>query len=155
MTVSDIEFSRITRKLSIDRSTGCINFTGAKSRHGYGRSRVGGRIVRTHRAMFAATVGELPAGAVVMHKCDNPSCCNPAHLVAGTQTENNRDRSMKGRTRTGMGEQHGRSRLTDTEVAEARQAYASGSASQRELARRYGVTQRAIWQIVNNKTRVT
>lgn len=153
VATTDREFAQITKKLAIDRSSGCINFTGSRNPRGYGRSVVGGRIVRTHRAMFEAINGPLAPGVVVMHTCDNPSCCNPAHLRAGTQLENIRDRSAKGRTRTGMGERHGRAVLTDAEVAHVREAYAARAATQRELAKRYGVSQRAIWQIVNNITR--
>ena len=80
----------------------CWPWTAAKDRDGYGRFKVMGRHVPAHRMAFVLTrtqdLGEIE---VVMHTCDNPSCCNPAHLKAGTQVENIADRSAKGRNALG------------------------------------------------------
>lgn len=34
---------------------------------------------------------QIPSGLVVRHSCDNPSCCNPLHLLVGSQQENIQD----------------------------------------------------------------
>lgn len=36
-------------------------------------------------------------GPFVLHTCDNPPCCNPAHLYRGTALDNARDRDTRGR----------------------------------------------------------
>jgi hypothetical protein len=35
----------------------------------------------------------------ILHRCDNPQCCNPEHLFVGTQAENMADMRRKGRGR--------------------------------------------------------
>lgn len=76
--------------------TGCIEFLGPKTRGGYGIITVNGLNVLAHRAVHAFNGGD-PMAQVVMHVCDNPSCCNPEHLVGGTNSGNMQDMVQKGR----------------------------------------------------------
>lgn len=46
---------------------------------------------------------EIPAGMVVMHKCDNTLCYNPEHLQLGTIRDNVRDMIAKGRAKFAWG----------------------------------------------------
>ncbi len=55
----------------------------------------------THRVAWEDANGPVPDGKCVLHKCDNPPCCNPEHLFLGTREENNADRDAKGRTAKG------------------------------------------------------
>lgn len=74
------------------------------NRMGHGQIKYNGRPVHAHRIAFLIANGYLPP--VVRHKCDNPPCCNPAHLEPGTITDNHRD--MVERGRIPRGESHWR-----------------------------------------------
>jgi hypothetical protein len=89
----------------VDRSgddDACWPWTGAVNPHGYGKFSAGphgtDRHWRSHRVAMLLT-GSDP-GAVTLHLCDNPPCCNPAHLRAGTLQDNQNDSARKGRDST-------------------------------------------------------
>lgn len=102
--------------------------------------------VGAHRVAYELATGSSVAGAVVCHSCDNPICCNPAHLFVGTHLDNMRDMAMKGRGSKGLsparqprGERHGHSRLTTEAVRALRRERADGR-SWGWIASKYGVT---------------
>lgn len=120
----------------------CWPWTGSINTWGYGAVQVDGVIMNASRAAYIATHGEVPDGLVVCHKCDNPACCNPAHLFAATQAENLADCRRKGRARGQFkaGRKHPKptAKLTPEKVQEARRLYAAG-VSQSEIGRLWGI----------------
>lgn len=147
----------------VDKGIDCWVWT-AKSRNsgGYGSFRYKGKQRSTHRIAYELTFGPIPAGMCVLHRCDNPPCCNPAHLFLGTVADNSADMVSKGRQATGVsvsrrdmstarrGSKHPDAKLTEASVREIRQRHESGE-SYYKLAERYGVQFGTIGKIVRRE----
>jgi hypothetical protein len=89
---------RLKSKLVTNPTTGCLEFSGALDDNGYGRIWRGGGSTRyAHRIAWELAFGAIPDDLCVLHRCDNPCCCNPAHLFLGTIADNNADMKDKGR----------------------------------------------------------
>jgi hypothetical protein len=86
-----------------------------------------------HRVAYVLAHGDIPAGSAVMHSCDVRACVNPAHLRLGTQQDNIRDASAKGRLPK---ERPGAWALTNEQVRDVRASVETCEA----LAQRYGVS---------------
>ena len=54
-----------------------------------------------HRVAWALDHGEEPLELIVRHTCDNPPCCNPDHLILGTQADSYQDMIERGRRGNG------------------------------------------------------
>ena len=80
-------------------NTGCWLWMGALGSWGYGVIWGDGRLKRAHRVAFELYVGPIPEGMDVCHKCDVTWCVNPEHLFLGDDSDNQRDRALKGRAR--------------------------------------------------------
>ena len=119
------------------------------------------------RVAYVLTYGEIPKGLVVAHSCDNPPCCNPAHLSAITQRENVLQAVARGRhvsqvgpryreTRfpgpRARGERNGAARLTNAQVSEIRQLRRDGL-TLRAIAERYETTYQYVWSLVHGRSR--
>jgi hypothetical protein len=90
---------RLFNGVSVDPHTRCWNWKGAISRSdGRGKMTVRGKTLSTHRVAFEIYKDDIPAGKFVCHHCDNPLCCNPAHLFLGSHADNMNDMVSKGRS---------------------------------------------------------
>jgi hypothetical protein len=81
-------------RVNIGAPDECWEWKDARHNQGYGRL---GDSAYTHRIAWELTHGPIPSGSVIMHRCDNPPCCNPNHIQVATQGDNIRDCSAKGR----------------------------------------------------------
>ena len=88
---------RLWSKIRQGDPEACWPWIGAKDRWGYGSIRLGAKALRPHREAYQFTYGMFADDLAVLHRCDDPSCCNPAHLWLGTIAANNADMGAKGR----------------------------------------------------------
>ena len=91
LPLSQADTRRFMFRLGLRERGKCWVWPNARSRFGHGRFKVAGRLESTHRVAFAIWKGdELVSGnrRLVLHSCDNPACCNPAHLRLGTHRDN-------------------------------------------------------------------
>lgn len=140
-----------TRKLIEDRviisDRGCWVWKVSKNTAGYGQIRSCGGSWLAHRLAWSLYRGPIPAGLSVLHRCDNPPCCNPEHLFLGTAADNRLDAIAKGRqahTLPAWASRIKRARsLTDEQVRLIRH----GGKKDRVFAEEMGVTRSTITRI--------
>jgi hypothetical protein len=131
----------------VDRSGGpnaCWPWLAGINEKGYGRFRMDGKLHRANRVAFFLTHGHWPQTA--RHTCDNPPCCNPAHIIDGTVQNNNHDAFHRNRDN--------RRRYSRDVVAEVLERVARGQ-TQRHVAAVVGVSKSTVNDICNGHTRTT
>lgn len=136
---------------------GCWEWTGCKQKPHpanprslpYGSFAVNRRAVRAHRVSYQFFNGHIPEGMQCLHRCDNPSCVNPAHLFIGDQAENMRDMGDKGRRVSAPqpGSRNPMARLSTEDVIDIFEAYHLRGELQRVIAARYGIRQHTVQRI--------
>lgn len=126
----------------------CWVWQGAKGKHGgYGIVRFNGKARPAHKVAWFWTYQKMP-NLHLLHSCDNPPCCNPAHLREGTDADNMLDKVLRNRQR--KGESIPSSILTEENVKEIRLLLSRGIKGS-ELSRRFGVSPATISGIKHEK----
>lgn len=116
----------------------CWEWQANKNNKGYGLFRPGGSAPKklAHRLSYEHAYGPIPSGMIILHRCDNPACVNPSHLLPGTHRDNMLDKAIK--------ERHGpQSVLTARQVISLLRDYISGM-PRKELARKYGLRESSL-----------
>jgi len=142
---------RFYSKLDIKGPEECWEFKGS-NRDGYGQLKMtkSRKIIgATHVSyMIYNSIKSIPKGMHVCHKCDNPPCCNPAHLFLGTAKDNSNDKISKGRAKYAdqSGKNNGNSVLTEKQIKLIIQQIKSGKTNV-SIAKSFGVTHSMISSI--------
>lgn len=116
---------RMMKYTSVGGEGECWVWNGYRDRQGYGMLKVFVNGAFSHRKAsqisYIMSFGAIPTGKLVCHTCDNKSCVNPAHLYAGSASDNIRDRMV----RQGMnrGEHLAWSKITENDVREIRRLF--------------------------------
>jgi hypothetical protein len=134
---------RLLSRVIRDAATECWNWQGARAIGGYGSIRHNRHNWMVHRVSWIHHYGVVPDNIMVLHHCDNPSCCNPAHLFLGTNDDNMKDMARKGRANRPFGEKNGRTHLT----AEMVMKIMKDNRLQREIAVDYGIARSSVSRI--------
>ena len=146
--------------------------------NGYGAMHIRGRRppVKAHRVAYFLHHGEDPHPLNGLHSCDNPPCCNGAHIFKGTMGDNVQDMVKKGRhiygeawhaiprnvargdrngarTHPGIraGTRNGAAKFTELDIISIRQRRADGE-SAKSISKSYGVWPTTIHDIVRRTT---
>ena len=121
----------------------CWEWQSGKHSDGYGWFHMGGKSDTAHRWAYRFVNGDIPAGSVVRHTCDNRRCCNPSHLLAGSVADNNHDCRDRRRHVAPSGCRNGRSKLEQHQV----KAIIDDPRSSYEVARELGVNASTVQRV--------
>ena len=131
----------------------CWPWTAGTDRYGYGKFAVNingkRRYLPAHRVVYLLEYGALPFFDV-LHTCDNPLCCNPAHLGLGTRDDNMAE--MVERERSAKGERNGRSVLTREQVLKMREFAELLEPQHSTLALAFGVSESTVRKVLRRET---
>lgn len=144
-------FERYGHLIIPEPNTGCHIWLGALHSAGYGQINRDGKVLYVHRCSYECVhgVGSLD-GLMGRHRCDFPPCCNPDHILKGTQLDNMHDMIRRGRARKSplRGESNPAAFLTDDQVRDIHRKLRAG-VRQIPLAAEFGVSQSLISGIKN------
>ena len=152
----------------VDKSGGenaCWPWKASFARNRYPQFRSNGRTLRGNRVAYFLTYGPLPLDKpCVCHRCDNPACCNPAHLFAGTQRENLADMTAKGREARGerhgvhtqperrtRGERNGHAQLTSEQVHAIRELRHVHKIPASQVATQFGISKWTVYDVARGR----
>ncbi|HDL8239116.1 TPA: HNH endonuclease [Yersinia enterocolitica] len=135
----------------------CWVWKGAKKPKGYGNLRVGSRYLLAHRVAWELSNFPIPDGYLICHACDNPSCCNPSHLLLGNARANFTDMITKNRQEfaknKAIGMRNVNAKLSWDQVCQIRDMHGNGGETVKSIAIKHNVTPENIRSIINFKTR--
>lgn len=160
---------RFWAKVDQREPTECWLWTGRLSSDGYGRLVIADRMPKqqfAHRLAWELANGPIPPDLLVRHfVCANPPCVNPAHLLLGTKSDNAKDAVrdtgwMTGEKhpsriypdRVSRGSNLPQARITEAQVVEMRQRWATGRWLREQLAIEYGLSVDHVSAIVHGRS---
>ena len=127
------------------------------SGHGQRWDPVQRRVRGAHVMAWEEANGEtVPEGKLIRHRCNNPPCVEPTHLALGDHKDNHADSVLAGTAVTPpvrFGEQHGRHKLTDAQVADLRESYTGARGEKAALAGRFGISATQVSNILGRRQR--
>jgi hypothetical protein len=170
LAMTESDRNRFFSKIKPGAPDECHEWQAYKNPEGYGIFRAGcyDPMIHAHRVAYMLHYQvELPnsrhggSKTCVLHTCDNPACCNPAHLWLGSRDDNMKDCAKKGRIISkstppvGIGEKNGRALLTEDQVRYIRRTHKNSPhkmAILDVLADQFGISRNSIRDITGRRT---
>jgi hypothetical protein len=135
---------RFHAKYIIDEETGCWEWVGYYFNGGYPGINIDKKMTLVHRFSYQTFIGPLIDGLVICHNCNNKKCVNYNHLRQDTQKSNCIDKSYAKTMKSQI--------LTVEQAIEIKNALKNPYYGiQRDLAKKYGLTQQTICDIKKNR----
>lgn len=144
--------AKIYDGLRINFQTFCWEWQKA-CKHGYGVTSKRNVQKLVHREMWEIYTGWKLIGDIhICHKCDNPKCCNPEHLFAGTAKDNVRDMYEKNR-QADFKKIARNKKMTKLSYGKIKQIKQLRSQDQtlEQIAKQFDIAFQTVSKIVNNK----
>lgn len=146
---------RFWTKVDIRGKDECWPWMRALNEHGYGVVGAGGpHNILAHRAAYQLTHNvTLTPKQEIAHTCDNPPCCNPAHLFVATHKENMMDMKNKKRAKGPymIGSKHPLAILDEADVVIIKKLIRM-KVTLREIAKQFDVPYGCITHISNGSS---
>ena len=159
--IKEKDIARFWAKVDKRGENDCWRWLASFRNKGYGAFSFAGKQDRAHRFSFILHGGILtPKKPCVLHKCDNPPCCNPNHLFAGSVLDNNADMVAKGRSKlidhtfVKTCENNWNAKISNNQAFQVKVDFSKGEKAA-HIARRLGVSKNLVSRIVKGKTWVT
>lgn len=137
-------------KVDIKSEDECWEWNRGKDSKGYGQLQYKGtKCTASRMAWILANnvdYSSLRSEDFVLHKCDNPSCCNPKHLYLGNAKDNMRDRCERNPTSPKIFGSN-KAKLCDVEIKIIREMELSGKYTQIYIAEIFEVSRTTISRI--------
>ena len=155
------ELKKLIKSKIIETSNSCMEWQGARSPSGYGEIKIQGKKYNTHRVVYRIVCGVFDYSLWVLHKCDNPPCCNPDHLFLGTRSDNMKDCFKKGRLThiynkrpTQTAQKNHMAKLSKSRINFIRKHYKPRDEKfgATALGKRFNVSKGRICDVVHNRT---
>ncbi len=150
---SDYTYHRFWDKVDLRANIElCWVWMGSKTSQGYGHFKFNGKTEKAQRVSYHISSKTKLGNLQVLHKCDNPSCCNPNHLFLGTNADNVKDKMKKGRHRYAIGSNSYLSKIKEADVLEIRRLYKEEHKGSTEISKLYSIKVAAVSHIIHNRT---
>lgn len=146
-----ILFRRFWNSVDVRKPDECWEWKKSRTERGYGKLEYvkdgKAKTIGAHKMAYMLTYGSVPEDLLICHTCDNPPCCNPFHIFAGTNQDNRDDCVKKKRHAVGI-KNGGGVKLDETQVIKIRELYKTGNYTQDELVEMFQVSMSTIQRVL-------